>query len=331
MGLAVERSPVIIDTANNDAVLRMFRGFMEANAILKRVDEPVTNVSSGTNSNVVLTVSGDLTAEIEVGDFVSWFDMSEFYDNGSYRVVEVVFNTPNTNIRIDVQFQGDPTADGSLNYKKGYFVEYQFLKDTTSPENVFWFSFEQKSQTSINGEVKIDVNQMREFLSVSKFDERILYVTYFLRFRESWNGNRDQSWQALDNNPLMATIHSTNESRNDKYYYTYDEIINDGTNPQGRWTRELGVWYEILNDYDITGVQNFQITSEFYDITKSFLSNGSIQLRSLKLGVLVDLVPSSDIPGNAIFAALKIEESASIVEGGDYSGDDYSGDDYSLT
>lgn len=287
----------------------------------RRVDQSINVISAGADNKVKITTLSPMIG-VEVGDFVVFG--SDGYTNQSAKVL-VINSTDPTSIDVDVTFSNSIVTNSFVNYHKSYYLQIRYvLPDSLTNDQLANELFSDYSQipNDLSGNIQANITLPAELLNPD-FDIATgmvdsLSQSYKIQYRESYQGNRSDSWSSpsLDNPVLL--IHGTNNipvnnftdtEITKKYIKGYPTIysfvysdINDG---------EYG--NQVIIDATQLDIKQKEIQTD--EVFNDFNVNG--------VGLI--FIDPSTIDENCAFITFKIFSTDNL---GQYSGDDYESEDY---
>jgi len=223
-------------TTESGKVYNIFAGFNAVELEFQRVDVDAFNVGSGAGAKVLITIASDITSELNIGEWLYLYAAGVTYEyNGTFKILDVVFNSPNTEITVDTDFI-EVASTGYINYKQNWFLEAQLV----SPDNVLVKKYPAniESDGTPSGLVGINTSMLVDALSNSILttsgeitgSREICQVKY----REVWREDDTASYTLIDDTPIVIVFTAEdsepetfiNEFSIPKIYEGYPFFIN---------------------------------------------------------------------------------------------------------
>lgn len=185
-------------------IQNMFAGFGEVNIEFKREDLNIFDVSSGPDNKILITLTGDFTANLFVGEWLYLYAIGTnyTYDN-SFKIISINFSSPDTEIVVDGDFIEGSTT-GYINYKQNYFIEAKLVNVDNNgikqyPELI-------TDDGNAKGEININVSAPVDYLNSNILENSGLVSNSVNRFkvmyREVWRENKTESFVLIDDEPI---------------------------------------------------------------------------------------------------------------------------------
>jgi hypothetical protein len=197
MALTLTNYPVTVDSGR---INNTFAGFQPVALDFKREDIQINSVGSGANNKAEIVITGDITGDVLVGEFVYLYAVGSTYIyDVSAEVLEISYSAPDTTILIDADFI-EISSTGYLNYKHDYFVQCQLVNPDNTDIKVY------KSEISDVGTpagiVSVNLNPPVDLLkneiltnSGEVSDGRIKFKA---QYREVWRDNENEAYILID-------------------------------------------------------------------------------------------------------------------------------------
>ena len=233
MSVSLTSYPVVTSSGK---VRNIFAGFQAVELDFKREDAVVVDVTQGANNKILISIAGDITSSLNVGEWVYLFSegVTFTYDN-SYQIITVVFSSPNTEITVEGDFIEGSTG-GYCNYKQNWFLESKLV----SPDNNDVKNYPQLLQTdgNPNGEVEVNTAMLVDFLKNELF-ETSQEITEGrqeckVMYRESWREDDTAVFVLVDQEPIIIIFAAkdseiedfTNEFETPRMWEGYPFFLN---------------------------------------------------------------------------------------------------------
>jgi len=191
-------------TTNSGKINNMFAGFDDVNIEFKREDLNVFSVGSGADNKILITLSGDYTGDLFVGEWLYLYatGTTYTYDN-SFKIISINYSSPDTEILVDGDFI-ENSAIGYINYKQDYFVETKLV--SVDNNAIKQFSETIPDDGTASGEVIINVNSPVDYLGSDILETSGLVNNSVNRFkvmyREVWRENQTENFILIDEDPI---------------------------------------------------------------------------------------------------------------------------------
>jgi len=204
MSLTLIKYPVTIESGK---VFNIFAGFQPVEIEFKREDITTFNVSSGVDNKILIEVVGDITSNLNIGEWVYLYAIGNtfIYDN-SYKIIDLSYSSPNTGITVDGDFI-EIASDGYLNYKQNYFVEAKIVDVSNNAVKLYPYLINDDGTAS--GVVKINVSGVVDYLNTE-----ILQTSgqvnnnanrFKIMYREVYRENTGSAFVLLNQTPIIIT------------------------------------------------------------------------------------------------------------------------------
>jgi len=294
---------------------------------LKREDIPVVDTTLGADNNVVVRVSGDITANLN--QFDSVYLSSGDYDKGGV-VRSATYGGTYTEIETNIDWIG-AASGGYLNYKQNWFIEAKLVR----PDNALAKVVDSTIKTSGNpaGDVTINVENPVDLLDREYPLEsgviKTASIKYRVYYREVWRGDTSPAYAPISSlatgidtgvYDIINVLSATNPEP--------ETILNDKTLPVSfvGYPGGLTFTHSVLNESGNN--DRLLVYFDELDINKNIITE-DVFLRdfpSNSEGVF--FISSEDIDytfnQNTRYVNVKIY----LESIADYSSDDYDSDDY---
>ena len=204
MSLTLIKYPVYTESGK---VFNIFAGFQPVEIEFKREDITTINISSGINNKILIEVVGDITSNLNVGEWVYLYAVGNtFTYNNSYKILSLNYSAPNSEITVDGDFI-EIASTGYLNYKQNYFVEAKIVD--VSNNDVKLYPYFINDDGTASGVVKINVSGVVDYLNTE-----ILQTSgqvnnnanrFKIMYREVYRENTSASFVLLNQTPIIIT------------------------------------------------------------------------------------------------------------------------------
>ena len=312
MSIVVTSTPEFRDSKGDR--INIFPGFKPIEFSFERKDIVISGVSSGVDNQVLITVIGDLTSVLSVGDgiYLSSSGTTFTYDL-SASIVEITSGATNTEITIDFGFI-EAGVGGYMNYLKNWYIEMELVDEVNTDINLLGYNL--KDDGTPSGLVTIDtsiINDKNTQLWAS--NSRTLTegrIKYKVKYREVYDGSSESyTILPLEYIALFATVD-----------FEVDKILDPRTNPE-LWINYAnggGIIHTDLNDPSSV----VKISFHTVDINGEYLSDNNV-LKVFEQGAYGLLfVQSQDFSDPISPFTSFIEIEVELVDSADYDSSDYS-------
>jgi len=217
----------------------LLSGFLKQEIDFIREDIDVISVTSGTDALALITVAGNITANLKVSEYVYLYSETTnlFYDL-SAAVITITYSAPNTLILINTPYT-QTGAGGYMNYYQNYFVEAALV--SIYNDNYEILPFRLRADGNPAGLIKIDISAAND-INVSDYALNtggVLELSrnkFKVKYRQSWRESAAQAFTSISspNNGEFIMVYSTMEIVNDtiinrlglpKFYYGYPNSV----------------------------------------------------------------------------------------------------------
>lgn len=224
MSLTLSSYPV---TVEGGVTQNVFPGFKAIPIEFSREDVDIVDIASAPDGKVQVNLLGDYTSLINEGDFIYIYsEGSTFTYDSTGEVNNIVFNSPNTEIDIDVDFI-EVSTGGYCNYKQNYNVEMIL----TNPDNfdINLLGFKLKQSGSDSGEVVFDVSLIND-LNKQDFIDQLTgreveegRIKFNVKYREVWREDDTAVFTEVDN-PIIV-LFATEDIDIEEFNNTFPEPV----------------------------------------------------------------------------------------------------------
>ncbi len=210
MSITLVKYPVTIESGK---VNNIFAGFNAVELEFKREDIAIVDISQGVDNKVLISIAGDITSNLVVGEFVYLFSQgATFQYAGSFQIIDLSFFSPNTEITIDADFIEISTG-GYCNYKQNWYLESKLV----SPDNNLIKVYPQLLQTdgNPNGQIEVNTSMLVDFLKNEiKETSQQLYnsrISCKVMYREVWREDNNNVFTLVDEIPIIIIFAAENK------------------------------------------------------------------------------------------------------------------------
>ena len=310
MSITLKTYPVTIDSGK---INNIFAGHQPVEIEFERVDISINSVSSGVDNQILIEVTGDLTGNLNVGEWIYLYAVGTTYTyDGSFQIIDINFNSPDTEITIAGDFI-EVSNSGFLNYKQNYFVECKLVD--VDNNMIRKYNSNINDDGTPNGIVTINVSQVVDFLN-----NEILQTSgvvsnnanrFQLMYREVFREDITSAFVLLDELPIIITKAADNSEiesfacqfETPKIWVGYPFNLSILHSPENNSGLRLSVDFDELdiNETEITTANllaNFGLNfigfgqASFLDNTKVLDSNTKFIRFNLKTNNLADYDPN---------------------------------------
>lgn len=181
MAITLVENPVVTESG---VVKNLFAGFLPVEFKFKREDLQIISVGAGANNAVLVTISQDLTSELNVGESAYLYAEGTNYtydDSG-----EITAITSNS-ITIDINFI-EAASSGYINYKQNYYLETELVDTDNSDVKILPFTIKDDGDNSgnitIDASLANDKNERNFEFALTELTEGRL--KFKVQYREVW-------------------------------------------------------------------------------------------------------------------------------------------------
>jgi len=233
MAVTLETYPV---ETMSGKVYNIFAGFNAVELEFKREDIGTFNVGSGAGGKVLITVASDITSELNINEWLYLYGVGATYTyDNSYKIIDLLFNSPNTEITIDTDFI-EVASTGYINYKQNWLLETQLV----SPDNVLIKKYPSniKNDGSPSGVIEINTSMLVDALDTDILgssgeitDSREICQ---VKYREVWREDDTALFTLIDDTPIVIIFSAEdsepetfiNEFETPKIWAGYPFVLN---------------------------------------------------------------------------------------------------------
>lgn len=295
------------------------------NAVFTRKDSLIDSISSGTDGNILITMTDDLeTDSLSVGDYVSWY--SEGYGDNRSKVTNL---TGTNSFEVDKSFTTTNSTDGFVNYKQNWFLEVRYVSPDSVTDNQLavevlddYSAFYPNTLGVINANIALPSQLIEPELSITNGVNDNLSVSYKIQYRESYDDNRENTWvspnydgESIDKKILL--VHGT-------------EDISEGFTDEGFikvYTRFYPLMYSFIHsDINDTGSTKISIIVTEYSMSQSEISSYEVSEIENMNGVAIIAMDTNSLDSSTAFLKFSytIETSNNQYDLTEYKGTEYS-------
>lgn len=317
MSVVLTSYPVVTSSGK---VRNIFAGFSEVELEFKREDIQIVDVSQGANNKILISIVGDFTGSLNVGESVYLFaEGATFTYDNSFQIIAVVFSSPNTEITVDGEFI-EVANSGYINYKQNWFLESKLVNINNNDV----LNYPQLLQTdgNPNGEVEVNISMLVDFLQneilLSSKEVTNARQDCKVMYRESWREDDSASFTLVDQETIII-IYSAENSE-------IEDFVNGFETPR--------IWsgypflLNILHSLENSPGRRIAVTFDELDINKDnlILDNQIIDFSPDAFGILQTNFEDKVkvIEDNTRFIRFNADSSEQAdYETGDFNDDDF--------
>lgn len=302
-------------------IYNIFPGFKATEIELKREDIQIENVTSGVDNKALITIpSIDLTAYLNDNEYIYLYAIgSTFEYNGVFKILTVVFNSPDTEITIDTDFIEIATS-GYINYKQNYFVEYKLVNIDNN--TILQYPNILSDDGNSEGVIKLSVSQPVDYLKTEFLETSGIVAKgqniFKVMYREVYRENGSDNFTLIDEIPIIL-IYSADT-------FEIETFVNGFEYPK--------IWagYEniIAFLHSLNNNENFSTNISFneLDINKDVLTsdNNLCVFDNNDFGILQAVFNDNTKVIESNTKYIQFTANTSVLP--DYDPDDYDSDDY---
>lgn len=209
MAVTLVSYPVITSSGK---VRNIFAGFSVVELEFKREDIQIVAVASGANSKILISILGDFTSDLNIGEsvYLSAVGATFEYDD-SYQIIDLVFSSPNTEITVDGDFI-ESSSSGYTNYKQNWFLEAKLVDPDNN--NIMVYPQLLQNDGNPNGEVEVNTSMLVDFLKneLLTTSEEVTGARQECQvmWRESWREDDTEVFALVDQDPIIIIYSAEN-------------------------------------------------------------------------------------------------------------------------
>jgi len=224
MGLTLTSYPVTVESGT---VLNLFPGFKPIPIQFERVDVALISLGQGIDNKIEIVVSGDITLELNEGEWIYLFATGTTYDyNGSFQVISLVYGVGVTTILLDGDFI-ELSNSGYVNYKQNYFVELALVRYDN--ENILQYKGLLTDSGTPSGYINIDASPLVDGLKNDILDTSSEVETSRerckIKYREVWREQQSNSYVFASSEYQLIICYAADDFETEKF-------INEFTEPR---------------------------------------------------------------------------------------------------
>lgn len=209
MAVSLTKYPVVSDSGK---IRNIFAGFSAVELEFKREDIAVIDTTQGLDNKLLITVLGDITSELNVGEWIYVYSPTNILNyDGSFQVADIVFSSPNTEITVNTDFIEIGTG-GYLNYKQNWFLESKLV--SSSRTDILKYPSLLQSDGSPEGIVFVNTSMMVDFLKNEILENSGEVVSgredCRVMWREVWREDETQAFNLVDESPIVVVFAAEN-------------------------------------------------------------------------------------------------------------------------
>jgi hypothetical protein len=159
MSVTLTKYPVTISSGK---VRNIFAGFNPVELEFKREDIAIVDVSQGVDNKILISITGDITASLNIGEYIYLYSVgtSYIYD-GSFQILDLTYSSPNTEITVEGDFI-EVSSGGYCNYKQNWYLEAKLVNPDNNDIRVYPQLLQNDGNP--NGLVEINTSMLVDFL-----------------------------------------------------------------------------------------------------------------------------------------------------------------------
>lgn len=267
-------------TTSSGKVRNIFAGFAAVELEFKREDSVVVDVSQGVDNKILISINGDITSSLNVGESVYLFsEGATFTYDGNFQILDVVFSSPNTEITVNGEFI-EVSTGGYSNHKQNWFLEAKLV----NIDNNDILNYPQLLQNdgSPAGIIEINTSMLVDFLK-NEILETSQEVTDSrqdckVMFREVWREDDTEAFALVDQEPIII-IYAAEDSE-------IESFVNDFEVP--RMWEGYPFFLNVLHSLQNESGKRVTVTFDELDINKSniIIDNPLVDFNPLSFGIL---------------------------------------------
>lgn len=216
MSVVLTENPVVVD---GGVTYNLFAGFEPVEFKFKREDAQIDGVGAGTDNKLLINTQTDLSAYLNIGDFVYIYSEGLTY---TYDLSAKILEITATTITVDSDFI-ESTVDGYINYLRNWRLEMQLVNVDNTAVKVLDYDLiddgDNAGNVTISVSIANDLNeQVFEFVTQEQTDARILFKA---QYRESWDANSINSYTLIDSEIIL--VYATQQPEVETFLNELDE------------------------------------------------------------------------------------------------------------
>lgn len=202
MAVTLTSYPVVTSSGK---VRNIFAGFSAVELEFKREDIQIVDVSQGANNKILISILGDFTSDLNVGESVYLFaEGAAFTYDNSFKIITVAFASPNTEITVDGNFI-EIASSGYTNYKQNWFLEAKLV--STINNDILVYPQLLQNDGNPNGVIEVNTSMLVDFLKneLLSSSQEITNARQECKvmFRESWREDDTDVFILVDQDPII--------------------------------------------------------------------------------------------------------------------------------
>ena len=159
MPVTLTKYPVTISSGK---VRNIFAGFNPVELEFKREDIAIIDVSQGLDDKILISISGDITANLTIGEYIYLYSVGTSYVyDGSFQIIDLDYSNPNTEITVDGDFI-EVSTGGYCNYKQNWYLEAKLVDPDNN--NIKVYPQILQNDGNPNGMVEINTSMLVDLL-----------------------------------------------------------------------------------------------------------------------------------------------------------------------
>lgn len=199
-------------TSSSGKVRNIFAGFSAVELTFKREDVQIVDVSQGANNKILISIVGDITASLNIGESVYLYSQGTNYlYDGSFQIITVVFSSPNTEITVDGEFI-EVSTGGYCNYKQNWFLEAKLVNPTNN--DILNYPQLLQNDGNPNGVIEVNTSMLVDFLKneILTTSQEVTNSRQECQvmFRESWREDDTDTFALVDEDPIIIIYAAEN-------------------------------------------------------------------------------------------------------------------------
>jgi hypothetical protein len=187
-------------TTSSGKIRNIFPGFSPVELEFKREDTAIVDVSQGVDYKILISIAGDITSLLNVGEFVYLFSQgTTFLYEGNYKILDLTYSSPNTEVTVDTYFI-ELSTGGYCNYKQNWYLEAKLVKPANNLITIYPALLQNNGSPS--GEVNVNTSMLVDFLKNEIFETSKEIVNCReeckVMYREVWREDDNNSFSLVD-------------------------------------------------------------------------------------------------------------------------------------
>lgn len=214
MSVTLTKYPVTISSGK---VRNIFAGFNPVELEFKREDLAIVDVSQGVDNKILISITGDITANLNIGEYVYLYSVGTSYIyNGSFQIIDLDFSSPNTEITVEGDFI-EVSTGGYCNYKQNWYLEAKLVDPNNNDIKVYPQLLQNDGNP--NGLIEVNTSMLVDYLKneIKETSQQIYNSrkSCQVMYREVYREDDNDTFTLVNQTPIIIIFASEDKEIED--------------------------------------------------------------------------------------------------------------------